>query len=122
MERDRQIHRLIRESGIVPAPDRFTGNVMDNIGTVSEKKTYKPIIGKGGRIVIILLVLGTVLLSILFSEPGSRLTETRLQLPEISFTMNFLSDINLSTGLLSALLAIFILVLSDAGLSRRRLL
>ncbi len=122
MEREGQISRLIRESGVITAPDRFTDHVMDKIGTETEKKPYKAIIGRSGRIIIILLVLGTVLLSILFSEPGSRFTETRLQLPELSFTLDFLSDINLSTGLLSVLVAVFILVLFDAGLNRRRLI
>lgn len=137
MERERLISRLIRESGVITAPNRFTDHVMDKIRIETEKKIYKPIIGRGGRIIIILLVLGTVLLSILFSESGNRLTETRLQLPELSFSLDFLSrwqlpemrftlnifsDINLSTGLLSALVAIFFLVLFDAGLNRRSLL
>ncbi|MCK5135382.1 MAG: hypothetical protein KAR19_06295 [Bacteroidales bacterium] len=136
MDRDSKIYKLIRETGIVPAPRQFTGYVMDKIESEPGKKIYKPIIGRDGRIIIIILILGTVLLSILFSEPGSKLTENRLklpemnitldflsrwQLPEMSFSLNFLSDINISTGLLSALVAVFILVLSDAGLSRRRL-
>ncbi len=122
MEREGQISRLIRESGVVNAPARFTDHVMDKIGTEAERKSYKPLIGRGGRFIIILLVLGTVLLSIFFSEPGRWLTDTRLQLPDLSFTLDFLSDINFSTGLLSALVAIFILVLFDAGLNRRSLM
>ena len=46
MEREGQISRLIRESGVITAPDRFTDHVMDKIGTETEKKPYKAIIGR----------------------------------------------------------------------------
>ena len=56
MERDPQITKLIREGGVVPAPEGFTGRVMNLIATEPEKKAYKPLIGWGGRILIILFV------------------------------------------------------------------
>jgi hypothetical protein len=44
----------------------------------------------------------------------------QLHLPQIKMNFDFLSEISISTGLVSVLVALFILVLSDAGLSRRR--
>ena len=61
-------------------------------------------------------------------EPGQRIFNSggivsgwEWQLPQISFNLEFLTQINISTGLVSGLVALFILVLSDAGLRRRRL-
>jgi len=127
MERDPQLSKLIREDGIIPAPEGFTGRVMNMIATEPEKKIYKPLIGKGGRIVIILFVIALIVISVIYSEPGGRLLENSgflssldWQMPKLNLNLDFLSEINLSTGLLSALVAIFILVLSDAGFSKRR--
>jgi len=39
----------------------------------------------------------------------------------VQFNLEFLKKINISTGIVSALVAMFVLVLSDAGISRRRL-
>jgi len=128
MERDRNISKLMRESGISRAPENLTSRVMDLISDEREKKAYKPIIGKWGRLGIILFVVGIVVTSLIYAEPGQVLFESggrfsslELQLPQLSFNLEFLSQINLSTGLISALVALFILVLSDAGLRRRRL-
>jgi len=127
MERDPQITKLIREGGVVLAPEGFTGRVMNLIATEPEKKAYKPLIGWGGRIMIILFILAVIVLSVIYSEPGGRILENiqmfsnlDWQLPRLNLNFGFLSEINLSTGLLSALVAIFILVLSDAGFSKRR--
>lgn len=127
MERDPQLSKLIREDGIVPAPEGFTGRVMNMIATEPEKKIYKPLIGKGGRIVMILFVIALIVISVIYSEPGGRILENsgflsslEWQMPKLNLNLDFLSEINLSTGLLSALVAIFILVLSDAGFSKRK--
>ncbi len=127
MERDPQLSKLIREGGVVPAPERFTSKVMDLITTEPEKKAYKPLIGRGGRIMIILFMVAVVVLSVLYTEPGGRLLESTgwfsnldWQRPQFNVNLNFLSEINFPTGLVSALVAVFILVLSDAGFSRRK--
>ena len=127
MERDPQLSKLIREGRVVPAPEGFTSEVMDLIITEPEKKAYKPLIGRGGRIMIILFLTVIVVLSVIYSEPGGRFLEStgllsnlEWQRPQINVSFKFLSDIDLSTGLVSALVAVFILVLSDAGLSRRK--
>lgn len=127
MERDPNISKLVRESGISRAPETLTSRVMELISKEAEKKPYKPLIGKWGRIGIILFVVGIVAASFIFSEPGQRLSGSsgrlsnlEMELPTINFNLEFLSQINLSTGLVAALVALFILVLSDAGLNRRR--
>lgn len=127
MERDPKISKLIRESGLVHAPESFSEKVMEKIGVESEKKTYKPLIGKPGGIVIILFITGIVAVSLFYSEPGGKLlerlgglSEITWQLPQINFNLDFLSKINISTWLVSTVVAIFILMLSDAGISRRR--
>ncbi len=127
MERDPNISKLMRESGISKAPEHLTRKVMDLIGQETEKTSYKPLIGKWGRIGIILFVVGMVVGSLLWTEPGQglfdasgRLSNLEFQLPQVQLNLDILSRINLSTGLVSVLVALFILVLSDAGLRRRR--
>ena len=128
MERDPRISDLIKESGTVKPPDAFTGSVMEKISSEPVKTVYKPLIGRGGRILIILGVLGIVLISIFSSGSGDgmpgireRITPPSWGLPEVSFNLDFLSGLNISSGIVAALVAIFILVLSDAGLNRRKL-
>ncbi len=126
MERDPQISKLIRESGLVTAPDGFSSSVMELLSAEPQKKVYKPLIGRGGRIMIILFVATLIVLSIVYSEPGGRFVDTMgissldWQMPHINWNLDFLSEINISTGVVAAIVAIFILVLSDAGLSRRK--
>jgi len=127
MKRDRHISKLIRESGLAQAPDSFTAAVMDKIEAIPLSKSYKPLIGRGGRIMIIFFIIAVVVLSIIYSDPGGELfgTAVRLprpewQLPQINFNLEFLKQVKVSTGVVSALVAMFILVLSDAGLNRRR--
>jgi len=128
MERDPNISKLMRESGISRAPENLTSRVMGLISEESKKQAYKPIIGKWGRLTIILFVVGLVVASFIMAEPGQglfdsagRFSSLEFQLPQVSFNLDFLSQFNLSTGLVSALVALFILVLSDAGIRRRRL-
>jgi len=128
MERDPNISKLVRESGISRAPENLTSRVMELISEEAVKKNYKPIIGKWGRMGIILFIVGILAASIIWTEPGQglfessgRLSGLEFQLPQIQFNLDFLSQINLSTGLVSVLVALFILVLSDAGLRRKRL-
>ncbi len=128
MKRDPHISKLIRESGLKAAPGNFTASVMDKIEAVPAKSSYKPLIGRGGRIVFILLVIAVIVLAVLYTDPsgelfGSRITlpQVERQLPPLNFNLGFLHQINISTGIVSALVAMFVLVLSDAGLNRRRL-
>jgi hypothetical protein len=129
MKRDPHISKLIRESGVQAAPENFTASVMDMIEAVPAKKAYKPLIGRGSRIIFILLVIAVIVLAVLYTDPsgelfGSRFTLPRVerQMPQLNFNLDFLQQINISTGIVSALVALFVLVLSDAGLNRRRLI
>lgn len=128
MERDPKLSRLIREGGLERAPEGFTSQVMDLISAVPEKKTYKPLIGKGGRIVIILLGIIIVVFASIYAEPGARFPNAdgafaglEWKIPEFSLNLEFFSKINFSGGIAAALIALFILVLTDAGISKRRL-
>jgi len=128
MERDPKISKLIMEGGLEQAPKDFTSQVMDLIASAPEKKAYKPLIGKGGQIVIILLGITLVILAVVFAEPGARLLQVgdtfpslEWNLPEFNLNLQFFSKINFSGGIAAALLALFVLVLSDAGLNKRRL-
>ena len=128
MKRDPHISKLIRESGVEAAPVNFTASVMDKSEAVPAKKSYKPLIGRGGRIIIILLVIAIIVSAVIYSDPsgelfGSRITlpQVERQLPQLNFNLDFLQEINISTGIISAILALCVLILSDAGLNRKRL-
>lgn len=128
MERDPNISRLIREGGIEKAPRDFTSRVMDQIMSAPEKKTYKPLIGKGGQLFIILLVVTVVIVTVLYGEPGTRLLEPgkvftlpEWNLPEFQLNLQFLERFNYSGAIAATLVALFILVLTNVGLNKRRL-
>jgi hypothetical protein len=100
---------------------------MDKIESIPVRKSYKPLIGRGGRILIVLFIIAVVVLSIVYTDPGGELFGSSIklptpewQLPQWNINLEFLKQANISTGLVAALVAIFILVLSDAGLNRRR--
>jgi len=128
MKRDPRISKLIRESGLIPAPENFTASVMDKIEAVPIRKSYKPLIGRGGRILIILFLIAVIVMALFYTDPGGELFGSSIKiprwepnLPQVQFNLEFLKKINISTGIVSALVAMFVLVLSDAGISRRRL-
>jgi hypothetical protein len=129
MERDPFLSKLIREDGVVNPPEGFTRRVMERVTTEPGERSYKPLIGRGGRIVIILFVVALVVISIIYSGTGEGtprfsmdLPELIGRLPEISLNLDRLPKLELSSGLASALVALFILVLSDAGLSRKKII
>ena len=128
MKRDPHISKLIRESGVVSTPGNFTAQVMDKIETVPVKKPYKPLIGRGGRIMVILFIVVVILMAVFYTDPGGELFGNSIKLPrlepnlpQVHFNLDFLKELNISTGIVSALVAIFVLVLSDAGMRWRRL-
>jgi hypothetical protein len=128
MERDPNISRLIREGGREKAPLGFTAEVMDLIISVPEKKAYKPLIGRGGQIFIILLGIMIVILTVIYAEPGAKFLQAgsvfpnlEWTIPEFNLNLQFFSKIHFSGGIAAALVALFILVLSDAGLQKRKL-
>jgi hypothetical protein len=127
MKRDPQISKLMRESGLESAPDDFTSHVMDKLQAVPSKKPLKPLIGRGGRILIILTIAALVVVAMLFTDPAGKLFGNSISIPrmesrwsQLHFNLDFLKQIHISTGLAAALVAMFLLVLSDVGLNRRR--
>ena len=127
MKRDPQISKLMRESGLESAPDDFTSRVMDKLQAVPSKKPYKPLIGRGGRILIILTIAALVVVAMLFTDPAGKLFGNSISIPrmesrwtQLHFNLDFLKQIHISTGLAAALVAMFLLVLSDVGLNRRK--
>ena len=119
MERDQHLKKLFRESGIVHAPDGFTEGVMEKVQAGPERVRFRPLIGRTGRMIILLSVIVFLVIAIFYGGTDAR--PSALQLPDFDFTLQFLQEINLSTGLIAAIVAILVLVLSDAGLSRRRI-
>lgn len=127
MERDPNISKLIRESGLGHAPDSFSKKVMKRIVVEPEKKAYRPLISRFGRILIVLFIAGIIVISLIYSEPGGRILESfkgisnlEWQLPQPNLSLDFLSEINISAWLAFTFAAIFILVFTDASLSRRK--
>jgi hypothetical protein len=128
MERDPNISRLIREGGREKAPLGFTSQVMDLIISAPEKKTYKPLIGRGGQIFIVLLGIMMVVFTVIYAEPGAKFLQAgsafpnlEWTIPEFNLNLQIFSKINFSGGIAAALVALFILVLSDAGIQKRKL-
>jgi hypothetical protein len=128
MEKDRHISKLIRESGIAKAPEDFTQKVMDRIGTESVHKPYKPLIGRTGGIITLLIIAGIAVTSLLLSSPGESakgILDTwkpvDWQWPSLNLDFSFLEHLNLSPWLIGTLVAVFLLILSDAGLNRKKI-
>ncbi len=127
MERDPKISRLLKESGLAQTTGNFTDQVMNQIRIASSKSAYKPLIGRTGRILIILFIIGIVLLTGFYSEPGGSIFENigvlsnvEWKLPQLNYSWDLFSEINISTWLVSTIVALFLLVLSDTGLNNRR--
>lgn len=133
MERDPNISKLIREGGVLSAPDGFTGKVMDLISDKPEKQAYKPLIGKWGALIIFIFLVAIIVVSIIFAAPAEGnqtlakfFAELEWQLPQINISFDFLSSISLTpdkfpTWLVSSLAALFILVLIDTRFLKRGL-
>lgn len=133
MERDPKISKLIREGGVVPAPEGFAGKVMDLITDKPERKAYKPLIGKWGIFLAVFLLAAIVTLSIIFATPAEGnlelarfFGEREWQWPQIKFNFDFFSNLSYTPGavptwVVSTLVAIFILVLLDTRVLKRGL-
>ncbi len=129
MKKEDHISKLFRESGIVEAPDGFTGEVMERIEAEPVRKTYKPLIGRTGRILIVLFIGATLVLSLFYSAPGesgtnpeSRFINREWQVPSFNLNLDFIQDFNIQPWILSTVVALFLLILSDAGLRKGKLL
>lgn len=128
MEKDKHISKLIRESGIASAPEDFTRTVMDRIEAKPAQKPYKPLIGRTGGILTLIFIAGIAVTALIISSPGASgqgLLEAwnmnQWQWPELKLNLSFMENLNLSPWLLSTLVAVFLLILSDVGLHRKKI-
>lgn len=127
MEKDKHISTLIRESGMTKAPGDFTRKVMDRIEAEPVHTPYKPLIGRTGGILTLILIVGIAVTSLIISSSGGSgqgLLETwhipEWQWPELKLNLSFLENLRVSPWLLSTLVAVFLLILSDVGLHRKK--
>ena len=120
---------------MVQAPEGFTGRVMGLISPETVKQPYKPLIGKWGGLILAFFLLAAVAISIIFAEPagvGTNLfsdlfSGLQEKIPEFKLDFSILPEVklpemNFSTWIIATLAAIFILVLADTGLNKRRLI
>ena len=128
MEKDRHISQLIRESGVTKAPEDFTQRVMNRIEAGAVHKPYKPLIGRTGGIITLLLIAGIAVASLIFSSPGESgegiletLKPAEWHLPSLNLELGFLEHLKFSPWLIGTVMAVFLLILSDVGLHRRKL-
>ncbi|MFC2129340.1 hypothetical protein ACFLQX_01025 [Bacteroidota bacterium] len=116
MERDKKLEQIVKEHGLISAPDNFSDVVLDKIREPLPF-TYKPLIGKGGKIFIIIFIVSILAITIYSAtlesaEPVLIIPEWDFKIPEIGW--------KLPSGLLAGLIALFVLALTDAGLNRSR--
>jgi hypothetical protein len=128
MEKDKHISKLFRESGVVHAPDGFTKSVMDRIEAEPVRKTYRPLIGRAGRILVVLVIVAVVVISLLYTTPaesaggpGERFLSQEWQWPSLNLNLDFLENLQVQPWLISTVVAMLVLVLSDAGIRRRKI-
>ena len=130
MEQDKGLKKLIKDHGIEPVTEDFTSRVMDRILAEPVKKAYKPIIGKGAGIFILVFFLVIISVSLIYGEPSGIASEGTIHLPEVNLPdwklpqwklpVNSLPEFNITGGALAALIAVFTLVVFDALITRRK--
>lgn len=124
MERDKKLEKIVRENSLMAPSDNFTESVLNKIRVMPIESSFKPLIGKRAGFIAITLV-ATILLVGIFSslnggsEPLFNIPEWSIAWPEWNITLPEFSW-KLPAGLLAGVVAVFILVLTDAGLSRNR--
>ena len=115
MKKDSRLEKIIKEDGIVHAPEEFTQAVLNRLAKESNQVIYKPLISKLGRIIIGLFIL-TIIVAAAFTgsaeaaEPLFSFPDLKLDIPEIGW--------KIPSAMLAALLAVFVLVLIQSRLNR----
>ena len=112
MEKDKNIEKILKDTGLVSAPGNFTQKVMSRIRSEPAAKVYKPLIGRGGKLFILVILLGVITVSIIFSEPTGLLAERNIPLPDWNLDIAYLPELIFSKGLLAAMAAIFLLLIT----------
>lgn len=117
MQADKKLEKIIKAYGLFSPSSDFTQNVIGKIKEESIATSFKPLIGKRGRLIGIAIITLIVLLTILggnadLSQPVLNIPQWDMKLPEISLTI--------PKVVLAGFVAVFILILSDAGIRRYR--
>ncbi len=117
MNRDRKLEKLVKAHGLFSPSENFTENVIGRIKEETIANSFRPLIDRRGRLIGIAIVTLIVLLTILGSnaDPSQaifNIPQWDLTLPDISLTIPRI--------VLAGFVAVFILVLFDAGLKRYR--
>lgn len=120
MEKDKTLEQLIKENGLISAPLNFTGKVMSKLESESQRSPYKPLLGRGIKLSILITLVSVIVISIIFRDTNSFLAEKGFELPALNFSLQNFPELNITTGMLTALLAVFILVISDALVTNKR--
>lgn len=128
MEKDPKIRKLLREAGIEKAPAGFTEKVMSKIGLQTAPHPYRPLIGRAGKILILLFIAAIVAVSLLFSEQGGSflggslgLDISQWQWPVYEINLDVLRGISFSPWMIVTAVALLLLLISDTVLHRRRM-
>ena len=116
MERDLRLEKIFREEALLKAPDSFTDKVIQKLGT-TQPATYKPLIGRIGKIII--LAFAGALLSIGLIIATYETNEQLINIPEWGFHLPEM-DWKIPSAVLASILAVFVLVLTDARLTKSR--
>ena len=116
MERDKKLEQLIKEHSLISAPENFTDHVIEKVQDPLPA-SYKPLIGKAGRI-FILAFFALIIVLTLFSAYAEA-SEPRFNIPDLNFTLPDL-DWKIPSGILAGLAAVLILALTDARLNRAK--
>lgn len=130
MEQHKELKKLIKDHGIEPVAKDFTSRVMDRILAEPVRKEYKPIIGKGFGIVMLVFFLAIITVSLIYGEPSGMASEGIINLPDLNISewklpqwnlpVKNLPEFNITSGVLAALLAVFTLVVFDALIMKRK--
>lgn len=117
MEKDPNLNRIVKEHGLVNAPADFTNNVLSKVRD-SRLAPYKPLIGTRAKIMILAFVILMLVVAILGTPADTgdqlfRIPEWKLHIPEI--------NLKIPSAVLAGIIAVLVLVLTDARISRSRL-
>jgi len=128
MERDSELRRIFRESGIQRAPEELTGTVMNRIRALPGKKKHKPLVGPVAGIIFFISGLGVALLALLGSAGENSLLDRLGLTLDVSWKFHGmergireLMNNNYLKVAAAVIVALFILVLLDRMISRRHL-
>ena len=113
MERDKKLESLIKENGIISAPEDFTEKVLSRIEQEKTNPGYEPILS---RKILFGIFMGLVFLVILtFVLMDGKLGTGFFRMPDLKFLDTILS-VHIPRGILAGILAMLILFISDAGI------